>query len=199
MRAVALVGCLVLAVFVPQPPQPTDTDVPPASLVSGSVTTPEVAEPEELLVTEQEVPPPPPMMADGIDTEPPPVTAARVSHGCDAAAEMLCTQDPPPRPVWNWCEEWHDMADQIGWPESQGYVLSYVMHRESKCRPGAYNPTPCGSAHALGLMQLCGWPCPPNGCFDPWSNLQAAYNLWQHSGWCPWVLRGDPVTGRACG
>jgi hypothetical protein len=200
VRVVALTGCLLLAVFTPPTPTPTDTDVPPSHLLS---TAPPPSTVPEAIPSAEDVPPPaPPMMAEGIEVEPAPSMAVRTNHGCDFMAELLCTQNPPPPPPraeWQWCEEWHEMAAQIGWPEEQGRVLSYVMHRESGCRPGAYNPQPCGRAHALGLMQLCGWPCPPNGCFDPWSNLTAAFNLWQHSGWCPWVLRGDPMTGRACG
>jgi hypothetical protein len=138
------------------------------------------------------------MMADGIDVDPAPAMAARTVHGCDAAAEVLCTQNPPPRPVWAYCEQWHDMAEAVGWPESQGGVLSYVLYRESKCQPGATGSLVCSNGRcgrALGLTQLLGWSCPPNGCYDPWSNLSRAYQLWREQGWHPWCLRGDPVTG----
>jgi hypothetical protein len=101
--------------------------------------------------------------------------------------------DTPPRAVWRYCEQWHDLAAEVGWPEGQGPTLSYVMHRESSCDPNAYN-----RSGATGLMQLLGWHC-DGGCRDPRGNLAEALVLWQSSGWCPWVLRGDPVTGHACG
>jgi hypothetical protein len=170
----------------------TTTVAAPAALPVPPSTT-MVEEPETLLATEV----PPPLLMQGIDatTPPPPSLPVRTVHGCDAAAEPMCTKAaPPPRTPWPWCEEWHDTAAAVGWPESVGWTLAYVMHRESGCQPGAHNPS-----GATGLMQLLGWSCPPGGCRDPWSNLAKALELWQGSGWCPWVLRGDPVTGRACG
>lgn len=124
--------------------------------------------------------------------------AVHVETRCMAADPAVC--DPPttvPRETWAYCEEWHDLAAAVGWPESQGPTLAYVMHRESRCNPGAYNPTSCGRGnHAIGLLQLCGW----GGAelYDPGRNLAKGLELWQRSGWCPWVLRGDPVTGHAC-
>ena len=74
-----------------------------------------------------------------------------------------------------------------------------MLHRESGCDPHAYNPSTCGKgAHAMGLMQLCGW-LSASQAYDPATNLAKGLELWRSSGWCPWVLRGDPVTGRACG
>lgn len=125
-------------------------------------------------------------------------TAVRVETKC-IADEATCNPPlPPPRAEWQWCEEWHDLAAQVGWPESQGRVLSYVLHRESGCDPHAYNSQSCGRGnHAMGLMQLCGW-LPASQAYNPEANLTKGLELWQSSGWCPWVLRGDPVTGHAC-
>jgi hypothetical protein len=114
----------------------------------------------------------------------------------------VCTTDPdycnPPAtaavPGWAQCPEYYQMALDVGWPESQMRTVMYVMNRESRCNPGATGSNVHGK-HAQGLMQLLGWSCPPNGCYDPWSNLSKALDLWQSSGWRPWCLRGDRVTG----
>lgn len=183
-------GALALGLLVPtqrhRPAEPpAAADPPPVPVTSTTI-----AFVASFVVEKQVIPPP--VLADGIPAQAP-SPAVRVVTAC--TGDLLCTQPPPPPPPpWRWCEEWHEMASMVGWPESQGATLSYVMHRESGCQPGAYNPS-----GATGLLQLLGWSCPPNGCRDPWSNLSKGLDLWQSSGWCPWVLRGDPVTGRACG
>ena len=118
--------------------------------------------------------------------------AQKVGTECVTDADTCNPPITAPRTPWRYCEQWHELAILVGWPESQteGFVLSYVMHRESNCNPDAYN-----RSGATGLMQLLGWKCPPNGCFDPYSNLLRARQLWETSGWHPWCLRGDPVTG----
>jgi hypothetical protein len=111
--------------------------------------------------------------------------------------EAIChppsTEGIEATPDWAACPQWYQLARQVGWPQSQMRTVMYVMHRESGCNPDAYN-----RSGATGLMQLLGWRC-DGGCRNPQGNLAKALELWQSSGWCPWVLRGDPVTGRACG
>lgn len=125
------------------------------------------------------------------------VPASRVATECVTDADTCNPPITAPRAVWVHCEQWHDLAAYVGWPEQQGYVLQHVMWRESRCNPGAYNPTPCAhSDHAKGLLQLCGWSCPPGGCYDPESNLRRGRELWESMGWRPWCIPGDPVTGR---
>jgi hypothetical protein len=97
-------------------------------------------------------------------------------------------------PAWSRCPEWFDTALAVGWPPDQMQVVDYVIHRESRCNPHARNSQSCGGGnHALGLMQLCGW----GGAelYDPVNNLTKGLELWQRSGWHPWCLRGDPMTG----
>jgi hypothetical protein len=92
------------------------------------------------------------------------------------------------------------VALDVGWPIEQIRTVAYVIERESKCRPDAVGVLVCnahGCARALGLMQLLGWTCEPAGCLDARSNLARAVELWRSSGWRPWCLPGDPVTG-AC-
>ena len=171
------VGAATTTVAAPTAPTTTTTIV--------------VVKPEAVQAIEADAPQ---MLDDGISADPP-ERPVRVATGVCTTDEAYChPPTTPPRTPWRWCEQWHDMAAEVGWPEDQGAVLSYVMHRESNCQPGAYN-----RSGATGLLQLLGWSCPPGGCRDPWSNLAKGLELWQGQGWCPWVLRGDPVTGRACG
>jgi len=116
------------------------------------------------------------------------VAARVVEHPENKAIQDL----PPPTtvPSWAQCPQWWETAKNAGWDDPQMPTLDYVMHRESGCDPNAYN-----RSGAKGLTQLLGWSCPPNGCFDPWSNLSKAHSLWEQSGWRPWCLAGDPVTG----
>lgn len=115
--------------------------------------------------------------------------AVNVCVADPATCNPPTTPPPPPRQAWRYCEQWHDLAADVGWPESAGPTLSYVMHRESGCNPNAYNPS-----GATGLLQLLGWRC-DGGCRNPRGNLKKGLELWQSSGWRPWCLNGDPVTG----
>jgi hypothetical protein len=129
------------------------------------------------------------------------VQPARVATTCISDPDYCNPPptDPIPTPYGERCRQWWPLAEAVGWPRSQLSLMGAVMNRESTCRPGAYNPVSCGRGnHAMGLMQLCGWVCPPNGCFDPESNLTAALHLWERSGWCPWVYN-DNLTRHACG
>lgn len=107
----------------------------------------------------------------------------------EAKCNPPTTPPAPARQPWAYCEQWHDLAAEVGWPESAGPVLSYVLHRESNCDPNAHNPS-----GATGLMQLLGWSC-EGGCTNPRGNLKKGLELWQSSGWRPWCLNGDKVTG----
>jgi hypothetical protein len=190
------------------PATTSTTEVPETT--TTAVTTTTVAPATTVVETTTAVPEPPPTVA--AETLQPqedagvtpvagdPARAARTETGKCLADEATC--NPPTTPAraeWAYCEQWHELAAEVGWPESQGRVLSYVIHRESSCNPGAYNRQTCGKGnHAMGLMQLCGW-LSPGEAYNPEANLRKGLELWQSSGWCPWVLRGDPVTGRACG
>lgn len=123
----------------------------------------------------------------------PPVPAKRTGTTCMSDADTCNPPTTPPRTAWRYCEQWHELAAEVGWPESAGSTLSYVMHRESGCDPNAYN-----RSGATGLLQLLGHNC-GGSCFDPENNLRTGLALYHGRGWCDWVLRGDPVTGHACG
>lgn len=136
-----------------------------------------------------------------------PALMSEAVQGVLAPAVRVSTRqvvEPPPivhlftPPTGARCPEWWTTAGDVGWPLDAMPVLDYVMFRESRCRPGATGIQVCSRgrcARALGLTQLLGWACPPDGCLDPVSNLRRALILWEASGWRPWCLDGDPVTG----
>lgn len=121
------------------------------------------------------------------------VPAVRVATH-QVAPDPFVSVIPPGLP----CAEWLETALDVGWPVEQLRTVAYVIRRESTCQAGAVGSLVCNHdrcARALGLMQLLGWSCPPAGCLDGRSNLARAVELWRASGWRPWCLAGDPVTG----
>lgn len=107
------------------------------------------------------------------------------------------------------CNEWLDLARQVGWPEAELSKLSYVMWRESRCNPESYNAQdPNGGSR--GLVQINGFWCRPNkydpkgflqssgilnecdDLYDPETNLRGALAIWNYGvtthgyGWGPW-------------
>ena len=120
-----------------------------------------------------------------------PAPAVRTAQGVCMTDDASChPPDTPPRQAWPYCEEWHDTAAAVGWPESAGRVLSGIIWYESRCNPNAHNPS-----GATGLTQLLGWHCSPS-CYDPAGNLAEALVLYrQEGGFCP-AWRGDPAVGR---
>jgi len=60
------------------------------------------------------------------------------------------------------CWEWLTLAHDVGWPEDELSKLGYIIWRESRCDPMAWNqddPTPDGSR---GLTQINGFWCRPS-------------------------------------
>ena len=111
------------------------------------------------------------------------------------------------------CGQWHDLAIAIGWPEEEWPIMSYVLHRESRCNIDSWNKTDPASG-SRGLMQINGSWCRPNkwnphpagwlgaqgildSCddlFDPQVNLRAGLAIWLYGenkhgcGWRgPWA------------
>ena len=103
------------------------------------------------------------------------------------------------------------LAVSVGWPAEALNRVGYIIHRESRCDPNAYNAAdPNGGSR--GLMQIngywckgtAGWPAgfvqteaDLGGCddlFDPEANLRAALAIFEHAddrgcGWSPWTTR----------
>lgn len=119
----------------------------------------------------------------------------------------------PPRPLpsyrqsspdWR-CDEWMDMARTVGWEEQDLPKLSYVIYRETRCRPDQHNPDdPMGGSN--GLMQINQFWCKPtrywpqgwlqaqnilqhcDELYDAETNLTAGLAIKNNSGWSPWGL-----------
>lgn len=111
--------------------------------------------------------------------------------------------DPQPKSD---CELALQLALDVGWPASEMARLANVLHRESRCTPGAFNPTdPMGGSH--GLMQINSFWCKqstywPTGwlqahglletcdeLYEPATNLRAGLAIWRNSGWHPWGIK----------
>lgn len=105
-------------------------------------------------------------------------------------------------PDWR-CDNWMDTAVEVGWPLEELPKLSYVIYRETRCRPDQHNPDdPMGGSN--GLMQINQFWCKttrywPDGwlqaqevldhcdeLYNPVTNLTAGLAIWYNSGWSPW-------------
>lgn len=112
-------------------------------------------------------------------------------------------------------QRWIDLARSIGWPTEQLAHLDYVIERESRGKPDAWNrDDPMGGSR--GLTQVNGFWCKRtkyndhdagflakagvlDSCddlFDPEVNLRAALTMWTYGveehgcGWGPWRTKG---------
>lgn len=119
------------------------------------------------------------------------------------------TSTVPPAPhvivLEGQCAQWLDEALEVGWPESELETIDYLIWRESRCEPDAFNPDdPRGGS--LGLMQINRHWCVPNpsydimigwlqelgvmgqceDLYDPRVNLQSALLIWHEYGYEPW-------------
>jgi len=98
------------------------------------------------------------------------------------------------------------MARHVGWPEHELTQLVAIAYRESRCQPGAFNPTDPNGGSA-GVMQINYFWCKPSryyangylqayglirGCddlFDLEDNLRSALAIYRYSnGWRAWSL-----------
>lgn len=109
----------------------------------------------------------------------------------------------PTVPAWAECPELWATALQAGWAWVHLEKLDYLMWRESRCVPTAFNSKdPNGGS--LGLLQINFFWCKPNrytkqgflqdkevlsecsSLADPAANLKAALTIYRNSGWGPW-------------
>lgn len=98
------------------------------------------------------------------------------------------------------CPQHYNAALNAGWSKSQWSKIDYIMWRESRCKPTAYNGK--GRDNSYGLMQLNmkahkGWVGPIVGwdftkLYNPSTNLRVAKNLYDRAkkaygcGFQPW-------------
>lgn len=117
--------------------------------------------------------------------------------------EVPLTSDPldyidEQRQLHGRCGEWHDLAMEVGWQESEWETLSTVLYTESRCTVDAWN------GHDAGLSQINqihkGWAAEmgfsfPDDLFNPANNLYFAYRLWssrEEKGLCGWKPWSEP-------
>jgi len=84
------------------------------------------------------------------------------------------------------CSQWASTALDAGFSESEWVSpVSWIMERESRCDPGAYN-----ASGASGLMQIMpfhvGTTCPNGDLFNAWYNLHCAVLIKNAYGWGAW-------------
>ena len=154
----------------------------------------------------------------------PPVTALSTTTTTQVQAEARIREAPSSVPVsaapttsttspvtttlpGGLCAQWLEDAVSIGWPVEEIEAIDYLIWRESRCTPDAFNPDdPRGGS--LGLMQINRHWCVPNpsydimvgwlqeldvmsqceDLFDPHVNLKAALVIWLEYGYEPWGM-----------
>lgn len=100
----------------------------------------------------------------------------------------LKTIPPPPNTD---CKEWFWHAIEAGFTPGEWInPVSWIMERESRCFPGAHNPS-----GAAGLMQeMPMWAAACGGTvedlYDPLFNLHCAVHIHDVSGWGAWSTYG---------
>lgn len=87
------------------------------------------------------------------------------------------------------CAMWADTAFAAGFTTAHWPTVNRIMYRESRCDPGAYNPS-----GATGLMQIM--PMWADDCggtrtdlYDPAFNLACARHILTVQGWAAWAVR----------
>lgn len=114
-------------------------------------------------------------------------------------------------PQLSQCAEWTETALEAGWDTDHLHRLGYIIWRESRCQPDAFNGTdPSGGSR--GLVQINGYWCRPSryhptgwlqaqgvlghcdDLHDPLTNLTAALAIYGYAegrgcGWSPWTTR----------
>lgn len=106
-------------------------------------------------------------------------------------------------PAGSHCPLLFPQAMRAGWTENEWSRLDYIIYRESRCNPNAWNKNDPGTG-SRGLTQINSFWCTPNRynpigwlqaqgvlstcdqLFDPLVSLRASRAIWKHSGWSPW-------------
>ena len=80
------------------------------------------------------------------------------------------------------CAEWAGAALEAGWqPEQLPELLDVIMWCESKCQPGAHNPS-----GATGLLQIMPMWHKGRDAYDPNVNLAIGLEVYEAQGWQAW-------------
>jgi hypothetical protein len=91
------------------------------------------------------------------------------------------------------CNEWYVDFLDAGWAASEWDTAKWLLYRESRCDPYAFNGVDAG------LLQINEFHRPlvesyglrfPEDMFHGETNLWVALTLWQQYGWEPWIYKG---------
>lgn len=167
--------------------------------------------------------------AVNMDASPPPqITETSTAVTTTTVPEVVvqAAEDPPTTthaiPPYKYgpekmCWEWLDLASEVGWPDEELSKLGYVMYRESRCDPMAWNQSDPTRDGSRGLTQINGYWCRPSRYYadgyiqtaapgllalsgtcadlhDPAINLRAALLIYQYgvergnNPWTPWAV-----------
>jgi len=87
------------------------------------------------------------------------------------------------------CPQWWTLAREVGWSEQELEMLDFIIWRESRCFPDAWNGADAGLLQINQIhrefVAVMGFTF-PEGMFDPRSNLIFGLKLWSGKGWEPW-------------
>lgn len=98
------------------------------------------------------------------------------------------------------CNQYVNLARQVGWPKTERWNLARIMWRESRCTPSAHNARdPWGGSYGLlqingsnvGWATRNGWITSRQDLTDPRRNLKVGLELWKLYGWRPWGTRSS--------
>lgn len=122
----------------------------------------------------------------------PVVAKAEFEKLVKAEPSQFARKDPPPvsewvgAPKWSQCPQWYQMARAVGWTDSQWRTLDYIMYRESRCRPGAHNPS--GASGLLQIMPMWASTCGVGRAelYEAVVNLSCGRVVLDRQGWGAW-------------
>lgn len=107
-------------------------------------------------------------------------------HRRDPAAAERFARELRPSGLGGACAQWSANALAAGWSSSQWPTLDRIMYRESRCQPGAHNPS--GATGLLQIMPMWADDCggSPGDLYDPGFNLRCGRHVYRVQGWGAW-------------
>jgi hypothetical protein len=140
-----------------------------------------------------------------------PLVAPERRRPTDTTSTTTSTTTTLRVPADAYCGGWWNLAREVGWKEENLAKLDYVIYRESRCLPKAFNALdPNGGSAGLtqinyfwtskttyyprGYLQTQNVLKNRNELFEPRTNLLAALTIFRYSeevngcGWKPWLV-----------
>src|SRR5262245_822401 len=109
------------------------------------------------------------------------ITSLQPAVRVETTVPVGTTMAPITAPANSRCAEWFTTALDAGFDETQWPTVDRVMWCESKCTPGAHNPS-----GASGLMQIMPMWWHGRDPYDPAVNLTMAKEIFDIQGWRAW-------------